>query len=197
MSGHTLLLNADYNMLSVNPLSTVNWQNAIKLQFTENATVFSYYDDWTVHSPSVTLNVPAVMVLKNYRKFNRGVKFSIKNLLLRDNYTCQYCEKKFPPDQLTKDHVKPRAYGGKTNWENIVIACSKCNHKRGHNESIRPKCDPYKPSVYEINAKMTNNVIQASHESWVQFLSNSWDESKINVMPNVVRQDFINRMART
>lgn len=182
MSRHVLLLNADYNLLSLNPLSTISWQNAMKLQFTGAAHVVHYYEDWVVHSPSTDMFVPSVMALTEYRHFRRAVKFSLKNLYLRDDYTCQYCEKPFSGDLLTKDHVKPRANGGKTNWENIVSACSPCNHKRGSNEHIRPIREPWRPTIYEMNGKLTKKPVVAHDETWRQYLGQFWDDHNIKVM---------------
>ena len=179
MSGDVLLLNADYNVLSVNPLSTISWQNAMKLQFTDAIDIIDYYDEWVVHSAFDTMPVPSVIALKEYRNFNRRVKFTLKNLFLRDDYTCQYCQEKFHGDDLTKDHVKPRSLGGKPNWENIVSCCSPCNHRRGNAESIRPIRAPFVPSIREINAKIKNSRIHASHESWVPFLEYFWDSENI------------------
>ena len=49
-------------------------------------------------------------------------------ILQRDNHTCQYCQK--PGDTL--DHVLPQTEGGMTTPKNCVIACTKCNEKKGH-----------------------------------------------------------------
>ena len=47
----------------------------------------------------------------------------------RDNNTCQYCGS---TRRLTIDHVIPRCRGGDDSWENLVVACSTCNTKKGH-----------------------------------------------------------------
>lgn len=39
--------------------------------------------------------------------------------------TCQYCFDQ--SDELTFDHIVPRAIGGKTNLFNITVACRTCN----------------------------------------------------------------------
>lgn len=33
--------------------------------------------------------------------------------------------------RLTIDHVIPRCRGGEDTWENLVVACSSCNTKKG------------------------------------------------------------------
>lgn len=44
---------------------------------------------------------------------------------------CHYCEKYYPPDKLTLDHKISESNGGKTNIENIELACEKCNFLKG------------------------------------------------------------------
>ena len=46
----------------------------------------------------------------------------------RDEHTCQYCGSK---KHLSIDHVIPRCRGGEDTWENLVVACSSCNVKKG------------------------------------------------------------------
>ena len=43
---------------------------------------------------------------------------------------CHYCEKKFPPGDLTLDHVVPLARGGKSVAGNMVPACRECNRSK-------------------------------------------------------------------
>ncbi len=40
---------------------------------------------------------------------------------------CHYCERMFPPGELTMDHVVPIARGGKSTRGNVVPACKACN----------------------------------------------------------------------
>lgn len=40
---------------------------------------------------------------------------------------CHYCHGKFPPTELTMDHVVPIARGGESVKNNIVPACKSCN----------------------------------------------------------------------
>ncbi len=45
---------------------------------------------------------------------------------------CHYCGRKFPPAELTMDHLQPLALGGKSSKGNVVPSCKECNtRKRG------------------------------------------------------------------
>ena len=172
MTGKTLILNADYSLLGICPVTTIDWQDAIKLEYKEVVETVEYYDDWVVRSPSVEFMVPAIVRLLEYKKVRKVPKFTTRNVYTRDEYICQYCENKFPESELTRDHVIPRKFNGKTNWENIVTACNSCNTKKGHNRNILPVRMPYKPSMSELEHKMIQNKkIEIHHESWLPFFT--------------------------
>jgi 5-methylcytosine-specific restriction endonuclease McrA len=85
-----------------------------------------------ISTPNYQLAVPEVIMLTRYGKFPpRQVKFSRRNIFQRDGYRCQYCGCVPAKDSLTIDHVVPRSKGGKTTWDNIVLACLKCNMRKG------------------------------------------------------------------
>jgi len=44
---------------------------------------------------------------------------------------CFYCRKLIEFDVATIDHVTPKSAGGKTSISNSVVACKKCNSKKG------------------------------------------------------------------
>lgn len=56
--------------------------------------------------------------------------FSRENIYFRDDYTCQYCGRKFPASELTLDHVFPKSRLGPDIWENIATCCKECNQKK-------------------------------------------------------------------
>jgi len=104
-----------------------------------------------LHSVSFTIKLPSVVRLLNMVKRNKSpVKFSRQNIYARDRYKCQYCGGRFPTEELTYDHVVPRARGGKTEWENIVTCCMECNRKKGgrtpHEASMRLIRKPTRPA---------------------------------------------------
>ena len=41
---------------------------------------------------------------------------------------CHYCGRKFPPSELTMDHVVPLSRGGRSTKGNIVPCCKECNN---------------------------------------------------------------------
>ncbi|MGH7826500.1 MAG: HNH endonuclease [Candidatus Binatia bacterium] len=43
---------------------------------------------------------------------------------------CHHCKERFPPKDLTIDHVVPIIRGGKSSKGNVVPSCKKCNAER-------------------------------------------------------------------
>jgi 5-methylcytosine-specific restriction endonuclease McrA len=85
-----------------------------------------------IHTPSFRLLIPEVVLLTGFHRMPpRTVKFNRRNIYLRDHHTCQYCGVKPPKDELTIDHITPRCKGGRSTWENVVLACQKCNSRKG------------------------------------------------------------------
>ena len=68
--------------------------------------------------------------LKREREKARKLRKSQWWLTLLNNGLCHYCGKKFPPGQLTMDHVVPLARGGTSSRGNIVPACRACNRDK-------------------------------------------------------------------
>lgn len=171
-----LVLNADYRPLSYFPLSIWPWQEAVKAIFRDTVVVVSEYER-TVHSPSMEVNLPSVLALKEYVVANRAPAFTRFNVFLRDKWECQYCGDGFKTHDLTFDHVIPRAKGGMTNWENIVASCQECNLKKG--SMLPAECgmfpleSPHEPTMYELQENGRRYAPNFLHESWRDFLY--WD----------------------
>ncbi len=86
-----------------------------------------------IHTPQYAICAPDVIVLARYNRMPpRKVKFNRRNIFLRDNFTCQYCGAKPRRDELTIDHIVPRSRGGGSTWDNVALACVKCNAKKGN-----------------------------------------------------------------
>jgi 5-methylcytosine-specific restriction endonuclease McrA len=43
---------------------------------------------------------------------------------------CTYCGRRFPPEELTMDHIVPLIRGGKSTRGNVCVVCRECNSKK-------------------------------------------------------------------
>lgn len=179
--GHTLVLNADYTPLSCIPISSIGWKDAIKQYWLGTVNAIEHYEDWQVHSPSTTLYVPSVVVSKRFMKKKVNVRFSRATLLLRDNFSCQYCYDELSMKDLTIDHVIPRARGGITRWDNVVAACYSCNAIKGHRTNMKPAVSPIKPEHYSLLNNARKLPITVPDKSWIPYLG--WESHLITVQP--------------
>jgi 5-methylcytosine-specific restriction endonuclease McrA len=101
------------------PIDVVNWQRALVLDMLAKVEVLEYYQDVTVNSVSAEFFLPAVLMAKkvgrNASKFSR-VPLNRRNIMIRDNLTCQYCGKKPSRGKLmgglTLDHIVPQSRNG-------------------------------------------------------------------------------------
>lgn len=165
-----LILNTDGSPVSMLPLSTVNWQEAIRYLVTDKATVLEWHENWIVRSARWETQVPAVMILNEYQKKKTTVRFSKTNVFLRDDYTCQYCGVGVTRTTATLDHVIPISHGGKTTWENATTACGPCNAKKGNNKKVVPLRKPYKPNYFQLVEKRKKLKWDFQHPSWQNYV---------------------------
>src|SRR3974377_1871192 len=87
----------------------------------------------SIHSARNAVRLPSVIRLLEYRRIPHQTRaLSRKNILMRDRYTCQYCQRVLPSSELTLDHVVPRSRSGETVWENLVACCHGCNNRKGN-----------------------------------------------------------------
>lgn len=122
----TLLLNSTFE-----PLKVVTWRKAVVMVLLKKVEVIEEYDRM-IHGVSFSLRLPAVIRLTHFIKRKTPIiKFSRKNLYIRDRGRCQYCGTLFDHADLTYDHVIPRSKGGPTDWTNVVTCCITCNLKKG------------------------------------------------------------------
>ena len=50
---------------------------------------------------------------------------------INGTFVCPYCYKTFPIECATKDHKIPQSRKGKSDPDNIIITCKKCNNEKG------------------------------------------------------------------
>lgn len=167
-----LVLNADFRPVSVFPLSTLPWQDAVRAVVRGVVSVVAEYDK-VVHSPSTDMRLPSVIALREYQKVDRHVAFTRYNVFLRDHFTCQYCGEKKSVKDLQFEHVIPRSKGGKTCWTNICAACDACNSTKADHTHMKPLRMPVKPTAWQLLLESQKYPQNYLHEDWLSFMY--WD----------------------
>ena len=125
LNRRVLVLNQSYE-----PIMVIGARRAIILILSEKVDALENYRE-LIHSVYLTLPLPSVIKLKQYARLRRKeIVLSRKNILKRDNHTCQYCGIRSVP--MTIDHIIPRQRGGEDSWYNLVAACVACNTRKGN-----------------------------------------------------------------
>lgn len=156
------------------PIQTTSVKKAIKMIYRGVATVEKYSSIvWKSISSEITL--PAVIRLVNFHKIPvRTHRLSKKNLFLRDQYLCQYCEFPGTDRSLTVDHVMPKSRGGSSKWDNLVTACKRCNSKKAdrtpEEAGMKLLRKPVKSGLHTQTTLLRNKGI--NNPEWSEFLFN-------------------------
>jgi len=174
----SLVLNADYQPMSYLPLSMWNWQEAVKGVFSGKVTVVDVYPDVMIRAANLEIPLPSVIALNEYvPQFNHVPAFTKRNVFLRDEYTCQYCNEFFHTRDLSLDHVVPRCRGGRLNWENAVTSCRKCNGRKGSlpvNKlgliGMKLSKEPFVPTQFQLAASAARMLPRRVHPTWEPYL---------------------------
>ena len=123
-----LFLDADWQ-----PLRVEHWTRAVTDLCLGKIEVVAYSRDRAIKGVGRDYPMPAVVrILRRFRRDRQAIRFSRINIYARDRFTCQYCAVRFLAEDLTFDHVLPRAAGGRTAWDNIVTACVPCNSRKAN-----------------------------------------------------------------
>mgnify|MGYP006412596169 CR=1 FL=1 len=147
------------------PMFQTNWKRALSAVFGGRAEVIETHDFLTIGTSSGFIPLPIKVrfvtgiIAARIKKFSANAALTKKNLLLRDDEKCQYCNKSVTLKTGTIDHVIPRSKGGFHIWENVVLACPKCNQKKGNKLPtefhMKLSISPRAPSLYEVvNARL-------------------------------------------
>ncbi len=162
MEAKTLVLDAGYQ-----PVGTISWQRAMVLWCQQKVEIVEEYADLWIHSAKRAFKVPSIVkFVKNVFRKNKRIKFSRENVYFRDKGLCQYCKIPVTREEFTLDHVNPRAQGGITSWENVVVCCVECNRDKG---SKTPEQAGMKLKTIPIRPK---NLIQTF--SWTPTMPKEW-----------------------
>ncbi|WP_018656133.1 HNH endonuclease [Actinomadura flavalba] len=142
---HVLVLNASYE-----PLQRVDLRHAIRMLVREVAVVEEAEEGRTIGS----FPVPRVLRLIRYVamrwRHGRRPAWSKRGVHLRDRGLCGYCGRR----GHTIDHVLPQSRGGADTWENTILACGKCNNRKGNRTpaeaGLRLRTEPRVPRWEEL-----------------------------------------------
>lgn len=161
-----VVLNSTYE-----PISIITSKRALLLILEGKAVIVEEHPTLEVRSPRQTFKVPLIVALKMFvrgRKiFRTAAALSQRNLFVRDNYTCQYCNRSRSElrstEFLTRDHVIPECKGGKSTWDNLVTACSTCNNKKADNDlentNMKLLKKPVTPTLFELWMKTSQKKL--------------------------------------
>jgi 5-methylcytosine-specific restriction endonuclease McrA len=164
-----LVLNIDYQ-----PTGRMTWQRAITQWVKGRIEIIDSYEDKDIKSVTFSMKMPAVVrELTRYRRKN-AVKFSRENVYTRDKGRCQYCGEVVPRVKATYDHVLPRDLGGKTKWDNIVIACFECNQRKRNRTpeqaNMRLLSKPVKPKHLPNTVRLTFTWQKGMPDQWKNWI---------------------------
>jgi 5-methylcytosine-specific restriction endonuclease McrA len=123
-------------------------------------------------TPTYRVKVPRVVQLIHLDRLPpHEVRFTRKNIFLRDRNRCQYCGGHFSRRDLNLDHVVPLSRGGKSTWENVVCCCVRCNARKGSHlpeeAGLRLLRRPVKPGWHPL---IRSSFSGAAYEVWQNFL---------------------------
>jgi 5-methylcytosine-specific restriction endonuclease McrA len=159
-----LVLNANFE-----PINVCNIRRAIGLILNDRANLV-LNGRGEIRTVSRVYPRPSIIRLDRMIKRPRpGIRLSKREVLRRDNYTCQYCGAKSL--NLTVDHIIPRHLGGQHQWENLVAACPVCNHHKGSHTPdqvkmtlLRMPKEPPASAMYLFSRYLGNN------QEWLPFV---------------------------
>jgi len=161
-----LLWNESARVVDPADYQTYTWEDWANLRPTD--------DERFIQAVRFRLRVPEVVTLTDYDRLPAAaVSFSRRNIFKRDRYTCLYCGKQPGMEELTLDHVIPRAQGGESRWDNCVLACLDCNKRKAdrtpEQAKMRLKRKPVQPTWNPLYALREVRI-----ESWSKFISEAY-----------------------
>ena len=164
MYAPVLVLNANFE-----PINVCNTRRAIGLILDGKAILVM---NGRGEIKTVSQNYPRPSIIRLDRMIKRPrprVKLTKREILRRDDYTCQYCGVR--STNHTIDHVFPRHLGGMHTWENLVTACPGCNHRKGGRtleqaqmRLLKPPGEPPASASYIFARHLKENT------EWVPFV---------------------------
>lgn len=161
--------------VGMQPIRIVNWQEAIVWCFERIVDVIDTHPRKIgTPNPKWQVEVPSIVKFVRPLPKKRAIKFSRHGVYARDMQACQYCGQRVARAEFTYDHVIPRAMGGKTSWENVVVACVRCNQWKGgrtpEQAGMRLRSMPVKPKRLPDFRGFMIQFREGMPESWRDYL---------------------------
>ena len=182
----TLVLNRNWQAVGVNTVSrslVKVWNDSARI--VDPADYQQYdWESWTQIAPRegeafiatrwLQIRVPEVITLTNYDRLpTNSVAFSRRNVFKRDRFTCQYCGRQPGENELTIDHIVPRAQGGVSSWANCVLACVACNSRKADRTPDQARMplarEPERPTWRPLYSARGER-----RQSWSRFVSEAY-----------------------
>ena len=131
----TLVLNRNWQPINVATVARaliMLWNDSAKIVDLVDYQLYNW-SDWSrlvpnrdepfIQSVRQRIRIPEVIALIKFDAMpSQTVTFSRRNVFKRDKMCCQYRGKQPGSEELTIDHVVPRALGGLSTWTNCVLA---------------------------------------------------------------------------
>ena len=147
--------------ISITPVSFEEWMEL---------PIRSY--DATITTPRRVIRLPSIIVTLQFAKMPmRKVRPTHKNIMERDNYTCQYTGKQLPKSKLNIDHYIPKSKGGKDTFTNLITCSKELNSKKGSKSAAELGLSlirkPFEPHSMPASAL----IREIRHRDWLIFLN--------------------------
>jgi len=144
----------------------LRWNDWISLPHDESALY--------INTINLKIKIPKIIVLSNFDRVPyKRPKFTTNNVWIRDNGICQYTGKKLTPKNGNIDHIIPKSRGGKTDWNNCVLAHKEVNAKKAdrtpEESGLKLIRKPYTPKDLPVSLYIKNKY---NIKEWDIFLKN-------------------------
>lgn len=161
------------------PVGLISWRRAVVLLLDNRAIALENDGEKVIRSPNLEVPRPLIIQTPTYVHLRplRDNQIVKRVLFARDKYECQYCGTSVTRSSGTIDHVKPRAAfvregrpsSDAHTWDNVVVACVKCNTKKGDRLPrecrMMPKTTPKKPNY--VQTLWAGKVYHPIHAQYV------------------------------
>ncbi|MDX2226779.1 MAG: HNH endonuclease domain-containing protein, partial [Verrucomicrobiae bacterium] len=142
----------------------VRWENWLNLPIREG--------DFAIHTVRGRIRVPTVVIVSTFAKVPvKRPKFSRSSIWKRDQGRCQYTGRALKPGEGNLDHIVPVSRGGKSSFENVVLASREVNSMKANRTpeeaGLRLLKQPKAPAAVPVTV-----LIENTHgvREWEHFL---------------------------